>query len=169
MAFTPKNWVNSPSTDTPISAAALSDLEERVTDYSESVAAAGVQLDRASITSDATRASTTFADISGLSVTVDVGARPVEIKFSAGAISNNAANAGVAVKILRGTSFVGGFQTFFTSANVAIPVTRIVSDSPAAGNYTYKAQLATVFSGTATVKADSATSYGPASLSVVEV
>src|SRR5262245_60266146 len=33
--FTPKNWVDSPSTTTPISAAALEDLETRVTDYAE--------------------------------------------------------------------------------------------------------------------------------------
>jgi hypothetical protein len=33
--FTPKNWVDWPSTSTPITAAALEDLETRVTDYAE--------------------------------------------------------------------------------------------------------------------------------------
>jgi hypothetical protein len=35
MAFTPKNWENAPSTATPINAAALEDLETRVTDYTD--------------------------------------------------------------------------------------------------------------------------------------
>lgn len=169
MAFSPKSWENSPGVSTPISAAALVDLEERVTDYSESVAAAGVELGYASITSDATRASTTFADVSGLSTTVTVGSRPIQIEFSCGNASNNGANAGVAVKILAGTSTIGGLQTFFTAANVSTPLNRRIRHAPAAGSYTYKVQLATVFAGTATVKADSGTTYGPASISVVEV
>lgn len=36
MPFTPKTWVDAPSTSTPISAAALTDLETRVTTYAES-------------------------------------------------------------------------------------------------------------------------------------
>lgn len=35
MAFTPKNWQDAPSTATPITAVALEDLEERVTDYTD--------------------------------------------------------------------------------------------------------------------------------------
>jgi hypothetical protein len=38
MPFTPKDWENDPSTDTPISAEALEDLETRVTDYAETYA-----------------------------------------------------------------------------------------------------------------------------------
>lgn len=37
MPFTPKTWEDSPSTDTPISAAALIDLEQRVTDYADDI------------------------------------------------------------------------------------------------------------------------------------
>lgn len=40
MAFTPKAWEDWPSTDTPTDAAALIDLEERVTDYTDSALAA---------------------------------------------------------------------------------------------------------------------------------
>ena len=36
MTFTPKDWQNEPSTATPVSAAALVDLETRVTDYTDS-------------------------------------------------------------------------------------------------------------------------------------
>lgn len=35
MPFTPKNWQDAPSTATPISAVALEDVEERVTDYTD--------------------------------------------------------------------------------------------------------------------------------------
>jgi hypothetical protein len=35
MPFTPKNWQDTPSTTTPITAAALEDLETRVTDYAD--------------------------------------------------------------------------------------------------------------------------------------
>lgn len=41
MPFTPKNWIDAPNTSTPISAAALEDLEERVTDYADSVGGGG--------------------------------------------------------------------------------------------------------------------------------
>lgn len=40
MAFTPKTWEDSPSTRTPLSAAALRDLERRVTDYTDTTVAA---------------------------------------------------------------------------------------------------------------------------------
>lgn len=39
MAFTPKEWKDSPDTSTPISAAALENAEKRVTDYVDSIAA----------------------------------------------------------------------------------------------------------------------------------
>jgi hypothetical protein len=41
--------------------------------------------------------------------------------------------------------------------------------APSAGSHTYKIQLKTSFSGTATLQADSGTAYGPTSISVVEV
>lgn len=40
MAFSVKNWQDDPSTGTPISAAALEDLETRLSDYTDSVASA---------------------------------------------------------------------------------------------------------------------------------
>lgn len=44
MAFIPKSWKNKPSTATPVSAAALIDLEERTTKYSEEVPIKEAQL-----------------------------------------------------------------------------------------------------------------------------
>ena len=40
MPFTPKNWQDTPSTATPITAAALEDLEARVTDYTDTAGGA---------------------------------------------------------------------------------------------------------------------------------
>ena len=42
MPFTPKNWQDTPSTATPITAAALEDLETRVTDYADATVAANL-------------------------------------------------------------------------------------------------------------------------------
>ena len=41
MPFTPKNWQDTPSTATPITAAALEDLETRVTDYTDTAGGGG--------------------------------------------------------------------------------------------------------------------------------
>lgn len=43
--FVPKNWVDAPATTTPISAAALEDLEDRVTDYTDDELAAAALAD----------------------------------------------------------------------------------------------------------------------------
>lgn len=45
MAFDPKNWEDSPSTNTPINAAALEDLETRVTNYADTIAGAAGNAD----------------------------------------------------------------------------------------------------------------------------
>lgn len=45
MAFTPKDWKDSPDTSTPLSAAAIEDLETRVTDYTDSAAIAKALVD----------------------------------------------------------------------------------------------------------------------------
>ena len=41
MAFTTKNWQNTPSTSTPITAEALEDLEARLSDYTDDSAGVG--------------------------------------------------------------------------------------------------------------------------------
>lgn len=53
MPFTVKNWVDAPSTTTPLSAAALEDLETRVTDYADSIVP-GAALTKAVKTADYT-------------------------------------------------------------------------------------------------------------------
>lgn len=130
---------------------------------------AGRELGHAEITSNATRASTTPADVAGLSTTVTVGSRPIEVVFSCGAVSNGNATAGVAVKILEGSTVKGGAVTFVADAGVAMPLNRRIRLSPAAGSYTYKIQLAAFVAGTATISADTGATYGPASISVVEL
>lgn len=44
MPFTPKDWKNAPDTSTPITEAALEDLETRVTDYADGDSDAAVGL-----------------------------------------------------------------------------------------------------------------------------
>lgn len=170
MAFSPKTWANSPETTTPISAAALVDLEERVTDYSDAVGGGGIELGSASITSSVTSTSTTYADIAGLSVTVTVAARPIEITFSASAMDNNASAGGVSVAILEDGSIIGATGSFIASASAQVPGNRILRRAPSAGSHTYKCQLKRVFAfGTATLYADNYVALGPATLSVKEV
>lgn len=54
MAFVPKTWQNSPSTSTPINAAALVDLETRVTSYLEEVPIKSSQLPSSVVSSSGT-------------------------------------------------------------------------------------------------------------------
>jgi hypothetical protein len=169
MAFTPKTWENEPSTDTPISAAALIDAEDRVTDYADSVAAGGIELGYAAITSDATRASTSYADVSGLSVSVTVGTRPILVTFSCPDASNSTSVGGVAVAILEDGSIVGNVGNLNDSATFHTPLFRAIRRAPSAGSHTYKAQLKTALVGTATLKADSGGTFGPTSIQVIEI
>lgn len=167
MAFSVKNWTNRMTTR--LNAAAMEDLEERLSDYSDSVSAAGIELGNSQITSDATRAATSFADVAGLSTTVTVASRPIEVMFSCGAAANNAANGGYAITILEDGSQIGGASGFFSSASNGGPIFRRIRRAPAAGTHTYKVQLKTLFSGTATITADSGSTAGPASIAVVEI
>lgn len=169
MAFTVKDWKDSPDATTPLSAAALEDVEDRLSDYADAVAAAGSELGYAEITASAARASTTYADVAGLSATVTVAARPIAVYFSCANAVNGNANAGVGVKILEDGTAIGFAQTFFTAANVSVPMHRRLRRAPSAGDHTYKVQLAAIFSGTATLNADTNTAYGPCAISIVEI
>jgi hypothetical protein len=127
------------------------------------------ELGSAEITSDATRAATSYADVAGLSVTVTVGTRPIVIEFDCPNAYNSNANGGVGVAILEDGVVIATASTLINSANAAVPLARSVRRAPSAGSHTYKIQLKTGFSGTATLKADSGTSLGPTSLHVLQV
>lgn len=129
----------------------------------------GIELGHTEITTDATRAATSYADVAGLSVTVTVGARPIAIEFDCAAALNSSANGGIVVGVLEDGVMIGTVQTFFADANSTAPLHRRLRRNPSAGAHTYKIQLKTSFAGTATLRADSGSAYGPTSLSVVEV
>ena len=167
MAFSVKNWTNRMTTR--LNAAAMEDLEERLSDYTDSVAAGGIELGNSQITADATRNATSYADVAGLSTTVTVGARPIEVIFSCGASSNNGASGGLSVAILEDGSQIGGASHIFTNASNGVPIYRRLRRAPSAGSHTYKVQLKTLLAGTATLTADSGSVVGPASISVVEI
>lgn len=170
MPFTPKTWEDFPSLDTPLEASAIIDTEERLSDYTDSVAAGGVELGYANVTaSTVTSSSSSYADISGLSTTVTVGTRPIEISFSAPSADNNAANGGVSVAILEDGALIGACGSLFNLASAQVSLNRTLRRAPSAGSHTYKCQLKRVFAGTVTLYADNFTALGPISLRVNEV
>lgn len=168
MSYTPPDFQNLPNISTPLEAAALIDAFTDLAAYAESLAG-GIELGYAEITADATRASTTPADVAGLSTTVTVAARPIIVTFGAGAVTNGSASGGAIAYLLEDGSKIGSAFTFDTAAATVFPVHRQVRRSPAAGSHTYKIQLATFVTGTATIKADSGATYGPASIGVYQV
>ena len=167
MTFTPKDWRNSPDTTTPVSAEALEDLEERLSDYTDSVGTGGVELGYAEITSDDT-VTTSEHDITGLAVTVTVATRPIVIYVSGPAIKNDTTGAAFGFQIKEGATLLGN-STYGTNAstiNIPYPVSRRIRLAPSAGTHTYKVTLFAAFAGTTTL---SASSDSTCSIQVVEV
>ncbi len=131
--------------------------------------AGGVELGYAEITADATNATTSFADVPGLSCTVTVGARPIRVIFSAGGVLNTADAGGVEIRLLEDGSLIGAAQQLLSGANRDVPFHRPIRRNPSAGQHVYKIQMKAIITGTATIKADNAAQYGPAYLQVLEV
>lgn len=162
MTFTGKDWKDSPDTSTPLSAAALEDMETRLSAYTDTVAAAGIELGYAEITSNATF--TTVQDIAGLTTTVTVGTRPIMIEFY-GVVFASVADKYIIGSINEGATQIsaGASTPGVTSAFSTLMIrTRI---APSAGPHTYKIR-ALCQSGTGTI---GAAATQPAYISVVEV
>lgn len=105
-------------------------------------------------TSDFTNATTTLADVTGLSFTVVVAA-PIILEFWAPGGSNSAANGGLAVAILEDATNLGLSTSLINVAAAAVGQPSLkIRRSPTLGSHTYKVQAATVLSGTATVNAN---------------
>lgn len=91
MAFTPKNWQNSPSAATPLSAEAMEDLEVRVTDYTDTQVQplASSTVDTISVTTSRALALTDVASklrvSSGSTVTLTVPANAT-VAFPVGSV-----------------------------------------------------------------------------------
>lgn len=134
MAFSIKNWLDDGST--PHDAAAMKDLEERLSDYTDSIGG-GVELGYAQITANAT--ATTEADVAGLSTTVTVGARPIMVRAYAPQLQHSG-SAFAAMSIFvggsrTGTRMNGGVTSLVTGGLIEI------RQNPAGGSYTYNVKL----------------------------
>ncbi len=126
----------------------------------------GRELGYAEITASATL-TTTQADIAGLSVTVNVGSRPIEVRFS-GHLQNATANGNAVVYLFEDGNIIGSVSFVNNPANLRIPAYRVLRRTPAPGSHTYKCQGQTN-AGTATLNASAGnTTPGPASLAVIE-
>jgi hypothetical protein len=127
------------------------------------------ELEHAEITSNFSTTSTTLVDVTGLTVTVDVGTRPVIIWFSCGYANTTAAVSGYEISILEDGVGIGNAKAVGNAIAEGYAVTRMIRRAPAAGSHTYKIQARTVAAGTLSIAADTGASYGPASISVWEV
>lgn len=95
-------------------------------------------------TTDFAVTSTTFTDVTSLSVTVTVpsGGRRIKITAQPLAISNSIANVGTYVQIVESSTVLGGSTlTSHSSAGGYTPVTTIATTVPSAGSHTYKVQV----------------------------
>lgn len=166
-SFTPKDWEDYPSTDTPISAAALEDAEDRLTDYADSVAAAGIELGYAEITSSVTQTGVGSADVAGLSTTVTVASRPIVVRFDTGSVVNSATNGYTYIRIQESTTVLAEAVAQANGvANVSRALSRTVRLTPSAGSHTYKILMGQLVAGNSVL---TAAANSPVSIQVIEV
>lgn len=145
MPFTPKTWEDFPSLDTPLEASAIIDTEERLSDYTDSVAAGGVELGYAKITSTFTQTGVGSGDVTGLSISVTVGTRPIIVEFGCDGLVNSSASGIAQVNIQEGATILSGATVSLTTVGQVI--CRRVRLTPSAGSHTYKIALGQVTAG----------------------
>ena len=162
MAFSPKAWTNRMLTK--LNAAAMIDLEERLSDYTDSVAAGGVELGYAQITSAFTQTGAGASDVTGLSVTVTVGSRPIVVILAAESMSLSSASGLGGAIIQEGATVLAATSVGLTT--IGFPVNRRVRLTPSEGSHTYKIVLNQLVTGNTTL---AASATGPASIQVIEV
>lgn len=120
-----------------------------------------ITLGYAQITGNITNATTSFAQATGLAVTVTIpaGTRRIKITAYCGSISSGTGGDGAVVGIWDGSVTSGGTQiatyNSFPSATITLNsgLTCIAVQSPAAGSKTYNVGFAAVTGGTATIAA----------------
>lgn len=120
----------------------------------------------ASITSNFSTSSTSFADVTGLSKTVNINSgERVKITFECGQyVSMNASNVGFSAQCLEDGVVIGGRTVTSSASNYGLNVSFVCySLSPSAGNHTYKIQIG---SGTSATKTINCTANIPATISV---
>lgn len=141
MAIIPKDWRNFFAGGTPVDAAALIDLEQRMGAYADSIAQAGVELGRAEITANATNATNTFADVAGLSVTITTPAVPLEVVLFTPYGTNSVAGGSYNQQILVDGVVIGVSTVNAAVAGSGASAISIGIITPTAGSHTFKAQM----------------------------
>lgn len=129
---------------------------------------AGGELGYAEITSTLTTTSTSSTDAAGLSISIETGVRPIELKFGANNVSNNTSGKGIVVEITDDADTVICRVPFSPVATNSqqIPGFRSRRISPGPGTHVYKVRFWAVSGGTATI---GAAADDPAYIQAVEV
>lgn len=128
----------------------------------------GVELGYAERVTDATTTNTgAYDDVTGMSITVNVGIRPIMVRAFARDIRHSAVNGNVYFRIAEGaTAIVASVYCSSTvNASQSAYVERRLTPSP--GLHTYKLTTALIGAGTGTIIADA--TDGPMFIQVVEV
>lgn len=158
MAFIPKAWQNDPSQATPLDAAGQIDQEVRLSDYSDAVAAGGILIDQAEITSPAVVASgTTVTDVPGMNIDVPISARPFIIVLYAPWISSSVDNRNVNIWISDGTQSWLADQRYYALALDHDPLTALLWRPAPVAAKNYKMRVSMSGTGSVTVSAGTAT------------
>lgn len=126
----------------------------------------GVELGYAEITSSYTQTGAGTSDVTGLSVTVTVGARPIVVSFNCQNVYNSAATGLTAIYIKESTTTLQSATVYGSTVAIQIPVAASVRLAPSAGSHTYKISVQQLITGNSIV---SAATTGPTSIQVVEV
>lgn len=155
---------NAPSTATPLNATNLAELEEDAEDYADSLAAGGVELGYAQITSTATQTGAGGSDVAGLSVAVTVGTRPIVVEFGCDGLVNTSGSGIAQAFIKEGSTNLTAATVSLTTIGMA--VCRRVRLTPSAGSHTYKITLVQVVTGNSQI---TASAIDPAYIHVLEV
>lgn len=161
MAFSIKNWLDDGST--PHDAAAMKDIEKRLSDYTDSIGG-GVELGYAQITSNFTQTGAGNSEITGLSVTVTVGSRPILVRFYAAQVACSSGSGLAGLGLYEGaTALQSTFGPQGTGNSHVCSEARV---TPSPGSHTYKANLIQVVTGNTTI---TATNTQPTFLQVIQL
>lgn len=155
---------NKPSTATPLNATNLQQLEDDAEDYADALAAGGVELGYAQITSTATQTGVGSGDVASLTTTVTVGTRPIVVEFGCDGLVNSSGSGIATAQIKESTTILA--QATVSLTTIGMVICRRVRLAPSAGSHTYKINLAQVITGNSQIIC-SATD--PAYIAVFEV
>lgn len=148
---------------------ATSDLVTYLGNYTDTNSA-NAELGYAERTTDFTTASLTMADVTGLSVTVTVGTRPIVVEFFCSQVKHAVAGGLVAFQIVDEAAAIimSGFHSS-SAAGESDPVLLKRRLAPTAGTHTYKVQACTSGFGTAGTSTITGGTTNPSSIQVVQV